>query len=80
MIAGKRAYDNKCEFHHRSLKGNVIAKHIVGRQDNTRCERCGWDEAPCDRHRLSQALGYEAGNVIVLCPNCHRLAHKRKAG
>ena len=40
---------------------------------NDKCQRCGWDEGPCDRHRLKPELGYTEGNVFVLCPNCHRL-------
>lgn len=40
---------------------------------NKKCELCGWNKAPCDRHRIDNKKGYFAENVKVLCPNCHRL-------
>lgn len=42
---------------------------------NDRCAVCGWEEAPCDRHKLNPEKKYIAGNVIALCPNCHRVIH-----
>jgi hypothetical protein len=41
--------------------------------NNSTCSECGWDKAPCDRHRIDPKGGYKPGNVVVLCPNCHRL-------
>ena len=37
------------------------------------CVRCGWADAPTDRHRLEKERGYVAGNCVSLCPNCPRL-------
>ena len=39
------------------------------------CERCGWDKAPIDRHRVEPERGYVPENLKLLCPNCHRLEH-----
>jgi hypothetical protein len=41
---------------------------------NIKCDLCGWDKAPCDRHRIEKLKGYIKENVMILCPNCHRLA------
>lgn len=44
------------------------------------CELCGWSEAKCDvHHRLPRSEGGQNTivNAIVLCPNCHRIAHER---
>jgi 5-methylcytosine-specific restriction endonuclease McrA len=46
--------------------------------NNIPCEKCGWDKATCDRHHvvpLSAGGDDSPDNIIVLCPNCHRLAH-----
>jgi hypothetical protein len=42
------------------------------------CEVCGWKLTTCDKHRMKPGKDggtYESGNVLILCPNCHRLAH-----
>lgn len=52
------------------------AKKIRG----DKCEICGWNKATVDgHHRLSIALGghHELNNIKLLCPNCHRLVHKK---
>lgn len=44
---------------------------------NLKCILCRW-EGPCDRHRIKLGKDggkYESGNVVILCPNCHRLLH-----
>lgn len=47
----------------------------IGRQmiENGPCSICGWDEGPCDRHRIKPKRGYVKGNTKILCPNHHRL-------
>lgn len=53
------------------------AKAVIRHYGN-RCERCGWDKARCDaHHRKLKSKGglHTIANGIVLCPNCHRLAH-----
>lgn len=42
------------------------------------CSICGWNEASCDLHRIicgKDGGKYKTSNLIVLCPNCHRLVH-----
>lgn len=46
-----------------------------------RCMRCGWAEAPCDAHHIvERASGgiHTLENGVIICPNCHRLAHVGK--
>jgi hypothetical protein len=75
----KRIYGTYCEFHHRSKKARQqktikyrFTKDAREKFPNKKCQRCGWDKAYCDRHRVIPELGYVEGNVLVLCPNCHR--------
>jgi hypothetical protein len=45
------------------------------------CFKCGWNESYCDRHRIIKGEDggkYILGNVISLCPNCHRIEHRGK--
>jgi predicted HNH restriction endonuclease len=42
------------------------------------CMICSWNLAPCDTHHIEEKSDggcFELANGIVLCPNCHRLAH-----
>lgn len=62
-------------MHHKlkyDIESDIALKQLI---DNSKCGRCGWDKAPCDRHRIIPELGYTLENVIVLCPNCHREQH-----
>lgn len=46
--------------------------------DTNKCSICSWI-GPCDIHRKKPGyLGgeYKLENVEVVCPNCHRLAHR----
>jgi 5-methylcytosine-specific restriction endonuclease McrA len=43
------------------------------------CEVCGWNQGPRDVHHIvhvSNGGKNELFNLITLCPNCHRLAHR----
>lgn len=45
-----------------------------------KCSLCGWD-GPCDIHRIifgKDGGEYTKGNVLEVCPNCHRLIHLGK--
>lgn len=76
---GKVRYDCYCEVHHRMKykNDNAISEYMLDRRkiDNSKCSVCGWDKAPCDRHRIKHDEGYKPENILVLCPNCHRLIH-----
>jgi hypothetical protein len=73
---GELRYDKYCERHRRGpYKAKRIERAIV---DTSLCSRCGWI-GPCDKHRLiagKDGGNYRAKNVIVVCPNCHRLLHR----
>ena len=78
IYRGTTRYDKWCEYHHRlryAENGSDIYKTMADkfRIDNSICSVCGWNKAPCDRHRINPDAGYYEENVIVLCPNCHRL-------
>lgn len=56
------------------------AKAVI-RERGNQCELCGWDKSRCDvHHKMPKAEGglNTLGNAVVLCPNCHRIAHERK--
>jgi hypothetical protein len=74
IYRGKTRYGRFCEHHHKG-EGHAFIAHMIRKIENTACSRCGWDKAPCDRHRVDPKKGYVASNVRVLCPNCHRLEH-----
>lgn len=49
------------------------------RLESNKCSLCGWD-GPCDFHRkVPSEFGgkYTLENIIVVCPNCHRLEHRK---
>lgn len=53
---------------------------IRAKQDD-KCAVCSWSEDTLDVHHilpLSKGGADEEYNLIALCPNCHRLAHKGK--
>ena len=42
-----------------------------------RCVVCGWDKDNCDLHAIDGGK-VVIGNLVSLCPNCHRLLHRGK--
>lgn len=72
IVNGKQRYRRLCSGHWRSKKGWRSVHKAVGK-----CNVCGWI-GPCDAHRIvggKDGGTYSKGNVISLCPNCHRMAH-----
>lgn len=48
---------------------------------NVGCSRCGWKEATCDIHHINGRKvddPHNHKNLIILCPNCHRIVHNHK--
>jgi 5-methylcytosine-specific restriction endonuclease McrA len=44
------------------------------------CANCGWDLGPRDVHHIqmvSRGGKNSQENLITLCPNCHRLSHRK---
>ena len=82
---GSFSYRKLCTRHHKTKYGmstvNSKKKRKFGKvlnMDRSFCVLCGWDKAPCDRHRIKYGVDggkYEKGNVMSVCPNCHRLIH-----
>ena len=72
-----------CSSHHKKKykqSSSYDRKKGLNRWDfpNDKCILCQW-EGPCDRHRILMGKDggkYVKGNVIILCPNCHRLLHQ----
>lgn len=60
---------------------NSAKKRKLGetlKMERSICVLCGWDKAPCDRHRIkygSDGGKYTLGNTLSVCPNCHRMIH-----
>jgi len=58
----------------------AIKKKLIEKRGN-KCEMCGWGEAQCDvHHRLprSDKGGHDERNLIILCPNHHRIVTQQK--
>lgn len=51
---------------------NILKRAHVG------CSICGWNESSCDIHHIiprSNGGKDEMSNLIIVCPNCHRICH-----
>lgn len=81
MSSGYGKYHKLCTKHHKRKYNMPYASSknkIKQKFDNSSCAICGWDKAPCDRHRIVYGVvggKYVKGNVMSLCPNCHRMIH-----
>lgn len=67
-------YSSILEFSSRTVQ-KIIKRLNLG------CSNCGWKEAACDIHHINGRKIQNANehkNLSLLCPNCHRLAHKGK--
>jgi len=61
--------------HTQALITEEMRECIRARDYKTQCPLCGW-YGPLDSHRLVPGKDggeYLLGNVINICPNCHRL-------
>jgi hypothetical protein len=70
---GKKYYRTKCEKHRRGDHPSKKKKYGYGH-----CSLCGW-QGHCDKHRIIKGKDggtYRHGNVVLVCPNCHRALHK----
>lgn len=74
---------NYCAKHYATMRQRLNKDRMrLKRTLNTeKCSKCGW-AGPCDLHRIhpgSKGGKYVKENVVVLCPNCHRLEDERYA-
>lgn len=61
------------------LSTRTVAKLI--KRARIACMTCGWNRTSLDLHHIQRKAdgGSDADeNLIVLCPNCHRMAHERQ--
>ena len=71
----------KEEIYEYKAKASAInrAKEIRGDV----CQICDWKESSCDGHHIISIIKggkHTVSNIVILCPNHHRLWHKRKVG
>jgi len=73
IVGGKQYWRSKCsKCRHETERYNLRDKVERGK-----CVLCDW-EGPCDLHRVifgKDGGSYTQGNVLAVCPNCHRLIH-----
>ncbi len=72
---GDRLYRRRlCSSHRKRLE--FAKKHSWDYEKFVKkvCSVCSW-KGPCDIHRVKKQIGYRNGNMISICPNCHRLVH-----
>lgn len=79
-VDGTRKFKKLCTICHKNKYEMPLNRRdrLVRKFPNLFCILCGWDKGPCDRHRIIYGKNggqYTDGNVISLCPNCHRLLH-----
>ena len=63
------------------IKNNYSIRIRFIIQQGKRCEKCGYDLVPeiLEVHHqvpLSEGGADDLSNALVLCPNCHRIAHR----
>lgn len=60
-----------------NARGKVSARNLATRYFPQHCAKCGWAKASCDSHHIvsvSDGGVNNLSNLIVLCPNHHRMA------
>lgn len=61
------------------LSKRTISKIL--KRANKECQLCGWNESSCDIHHIiprKDGGSNDTKNLIVVCPNCHRILHTIK--
>jgi hypothetical protein len=77
---GKKDLYNKRDLERKKQNydlGIYVPKNV--KIDRSFCSICGWNKTVCDQHRIIFGCNggkYIKGNLISLCPNCHRLVHR----
>jgi hypothetical protein len=78
LYKGRKRYDCYCSIHRQIIKEKGGYAASFYKMQRKKCELCAWI-GPCDRHRIISAKGrgkYTKDNIIIVCPNCHRLIHR----
>ena len=79
---GRRRYSKYCDKHRyeKKKKSPGHPKNTTPPLDTSTCHLCEW-KGSCDKHRIipgKKGGCYTRDNIIVICPNCHRLIHYGK--
>ena len=85
---GRHIYCNDCKrkvIHYKNINSLTSIKDLSKRtitkillRANKGCSICGWNESTCDIHHIipkSKGGNNEHNNLIIVCPNCHRIIH-----
>lgn len=85
---GRLIHCDKCKrkvVHYKDINNLTSIKDLSKRtitkvltRANKGCSICGWNESTCDIHHIvpkSKGGTNENSNLIVVCPNCHRIIH-----
>ena len=85
---GRHIYCNDCKhkvIHYKDINSLTSIKDLSKRtitkillRANKGCSICGWNESTCDIHHIipkSKGGNNENNNLIIVCPNCHRIIH-----
>lgn len=51
---------------------------MLTRMGINKCVVCGWDEATCDVHHIAGRMCHDHKNLMLLCPNHHRVAREAR--
>lgn len=81
-----RYCSNECRHadHGNLIRGNgYFSSPATARQQAHKwlpneCAICGWSEASCDAHHIYGRSSNDISDLIMLCPNHHRLVHQKK--
>lgn len=61
-----------CEFGETSKR----TQHKIIKRARRHCSICFWNESTCDIHHINKDRSDNRNNnLVVLCPNCHRIIH-----
>lgn len=80
LLENNVIFRNKSDYILDVQSFSAIARRLLKERGNS-CYSCKWDEANCDVHHIlprSKGGTNEKSNLVILCPNCHRLMHKNK--
>lgn len=77
----KRFSGNNSSSYKGSDRSKTVLSLLAKKYYDDKCAICGWEEGSCDTHHIIPVK--EDGknlmsNVIILCPNHHRLVHENK--
>jgi hypothetical protein len=78
----------KCQqrYRNRNSSGKYKYRYHINNTINkltstSLCSNCGWDQSTCDIHHIIERKNGgtdDLNNLVIVCPNCHRLIHQGK--